>query len=322
MYSVIHIILGVLVFISRDLAFYGIIALFQNNMDSFKKGWFTELGTAEGGHVLSLAVEKVLHHEQSKYQDILVFKSKKFGRCLVLDNAIQCTERDEFSYQEMITFLPLNSHPKPKKVLIIGGGDGGVVREVIKHPDVEYVVQCEIDEKVIEISKKYLPFMAEGFNSPKLTLFIEDGIEFIKKHKQEFDVIITDSSDPKGPAVCLFQKPYYEALKEALNPGGIICSQGESIWYDLNLIKDMVDMCQTLFPVVNYASIYTPTYPSGQIGFLLCSLSPETNFKEPHRIFSEEESKPMRLQYYSSEVHKAAFVLPAFVEKKLWHSEK
>ncbi|XP_045155136.1 spermidine synthase, partial [Echinops telfairi] len=147
---------------------------------------------------LSLQVEQLLHHQRSRYQDILVFRSKTYGNVLVLDGVIQCTERDEFSYQEMIANLPLCSHPNPRKVLIIGGGDGGVLREVVKHPSVEAVVQCEIDEDVIQVSKKFLPGMAVGYSSPKLTLHVGDGFEFMKQNQDAFDVIITDSSDPMG----------------------------------------------------------------------------------------------------------------------------
>ncbi|CAF3734750.1 unnamed protein product [Rotaria sp. Silwood1] len=128
---------------------------------------------------------------------IYVF-STAHGNVLVLDNRIQCTERDEFAYQEMLAFLPLLAHPNPKRVLIIGGGDGGVLREVIKHPKVEEVVLCEIDQDVIDVSKKYFPEMFKGFLSPKATINIGDGFEYLKIHKNEFDVIITDSSDPEG----------------------------------------------------------------------------------------------------------------------------
>lgn len=290
----------------------------QFGMDAFKTGWFTETGTITGDQAISMEVEKVLYEEKSPYQDILVFDSKRFGRVLVLDNAIQCTEKDEFSYQEMITFLPLNSHPNPEKVLIIGGGDGGVVREAVKHPSVKSVTLCEIDEMVMKASKMYLPFMATGFASPKLSnVFVGDGAKFVKSHPGEFDVIITDSSDPKGPAICLFKQPYYESLKQALRPGGIICSQGESIWFDLKLIKEMVKMCKNLFPTVDYASSYIPTYPGGQIGYLLCSLSQDTNFQEPLNKFSPETIQHFGLKYYSPEVHKASFVLPLFVSQEL-----
>ncbi|XP_054720990.1 spermidine synthase-like isoform X2 [Uloborus diversus] len=286
-------------------------------MDAFKKGWFTETGTLNGDQALSMEVEKVLYHEKSKYQDILVLKSKRFGRTLILDNAIQCSERDEFSYQEMITFLPLNSHPDPKKVLIIGGGDGGAVREAVKHPSVESVTLCEIDEKVIEVSKKFLPFMAKGFESPKLSLHVGDGIEFVKNHREEFDVIITDSSDPKGPAVGLFQKPYYESIKQALKPGGIACSQGESFWFDLGMMREIVDICKSLFPVVDYASSYVPTYPGGQIGYVLYSKNPETNFRNPLIKFTLNKLKELNLRYYTPDVHRAAFALPLFVAEEL-----
>ncbi|CAN7985219.1 unnamed protein product [Ixodes pacificus] len=284
-------------------------------MNVMKEGWFTEICNSSGNPVLSVDVEEVLHQERSNFQEILVFKSKSFGKVLVLDNAIQCTERDEFSYQEMISFLPLNSHPDPKDVLIIGGGDGGVAREVVKHPSVVSVTQCEIDEKVVEVSKKYLPFMAEGFNSPKLELHIGDGLQFIKDTPRKFDVVITDSSDPVGPAVALFQKQYYEGLKRVLKPGGILCSQGESMWFDLKLIREMVEMCRGLFAVVDYASIYTPTYPSGQIGFLLCSSSPDTDFHQPIHKFTEQQLKDMKVRYYSPEVHQAALALPRFVKQ-------
>lgn len=227
---------------------------------------------------------------------------------------MQCTEKDEFSYQEMITFLPLNSHEKPSKVLIIGGGDGGVAREVVKHPLVERVIQCEIDEGVINVSKKYLPFMAKGFDNEKLDLHIEDGYEFVKRHKNEFDVIITDSSDPKGPATCLFQKPYYQALYESLRPGGIICSQAESYWFDLELIKGLFSMCKSIFKTVGYGTTAVPSYPSGQIGFLICCKDKAVNFANPIYQFSEKELDTLNLRYYSKEMHNAAFILPRFVQ--------
>ncbi|KAM3872398.1 spermidine synthase [Diretmus argenteus] len=243
--------------------------------------------------------------------------SKTYGNVLVLDGVIQCTERDEFSYQEMIANLPLCSHPCPKKVLIIGGGDGGVLREVVKHPLVESVVQCEIDEDVINVSKKYLPGMAKGFFSPKLTLNVGDGFEFMKQNQDAFDIIITDSSDPVGPAESLFKETYYQLMKTALREGGILCCQGECQWLHLELIKEMRTFCKTLFPVVDYAYCTIPTYPSGQIGFMLCSKNAETNFREPLRELSKDAVETMTLKYYNPEVHRASFVLPEFARKVL-----
>uniref|UniRef100_T1JHS3 Spermidine synthase n=1 Tax=Strigamia maritima TaxID=126957 RepID=T1JHS3_STRMM len=284
-------------------------------MDALKEGWFSELSSLWPNQCLSLEVDQILHREKSKYQDILVLQTKAYGKVLILDGVIQCTERDEFSYQEMISFLPLNAHPNPRKVLVIGGGDGGVVREVVKHPKVESVVQCEIDERVVEISKEFLPFMAKGFNNPKLQLHIEDGNQFMSRHQNEFDVIITDSSDPIGPAETLFQKSYYEQMKKALRPGGIICSQGECMWYNLSLIQDILNFCRTLFSSAEYAYTTIPTYPGGQIGFIVCSLDPNADVKTPIQTFTLKEKEDMDLRYYNSKIHRAAFILPEFVLK-------
>lgn len=181
--------------------------------------------------------------------------SETYGRVLLLDDVIQCTERDEFAYQELISMIPLCAHRNPEKVLIVGGGDGGVAREVVKHPAVKEVYQVEIDGRVVEVSKKFLPFMSSGFESPKINLAIGDGFEFMKNHKEEFDVIITDSSDPVGPAVSLFQESYFELMKKALKPGGIICSQGSNFWIDVKHVKDTIDACKLSFKNTSYAMV-------------------------------------------------------------------
>lgn len=223
---------------------------------------------------------------------------------------------DEFSYQEMIAFLPINAHPKPSKVLIIGGGDGGVARECLKHPLVEKLVQCEIDERVVELSKKYFPSMASSYENPKLELVIGDGYKYLADLPDEsFDVIITDSSDPKGPAVCLFQQPYYELLEKKLTKNGIICCQAESIWFDLEFISNLLDMNRKIFKKVAYASTMTCTYPSGQIGFLICGKDANVDLTKPIHQLDEQK---LDLKYYSRQIHEAAFVLPRFVQVKLY----
>ncbi|XP_053941899.1 spermidine synthase [Cuculus canorus] len=282
-----------------------------------REGWFRETCRLWPGQAMSLQVEELLHHQRSRYQEILVFRSTTYGNVLVLDGVIQCTERDEFSYQEMIANLPLCSHPNPRKVLIIGGGDGGVLREVVKHPTVESVVQCEIDEDVIQVSKKYLPGMAVGYSSAKLTLHVGDGFEFMKQNQEAFDVIITDSSDPMGPAESLFKESYYQLMKTALREDGILCCQGECQWLHLDLIKEMRQFCKSLFPVVEYAYCTIPTYPSGQIGFMLCSKNPNTNFREPVQQLSQQQVEERNLKYYNSDIHRAAFILPEFARKAL-----
>ncbi|KAJ9079447.1 putrescine aminopropyltransferase [Entomophthora muscae] len=257
-----------------------------------KDNWFKETSTLWPGQSMTLEVKEILH-------DVLVFESTNYGNVLVLDGVIQCTERDEFSYQEMITHLPMNSHPNPKKVLVIGGGDGGVLREVVKHESVEEVVLCEIDE-----------------THPKVKVHIGDGFPFLESHTSTYDVIITDSSDPVGPAESLYQSRYYELMKNALTPGGIISTQGECQWLHLPLIKEVKDFSKKLFPVVEYAYTTIPTYPSGQIGFIMCSNDASRNLKEPVRQWPKDvENKLCR--YYNSDIHRAAFVLPTFVRNAL-----
>ncbi|PPQ71309.1 hypothetical protein CVT24_012035 [Panaeolus cyanescens] len=270
-------------------------------------GWFKEISSQWPGQAMALKVNKILHVEQSLYQDVLVFESETFGNVLVLDGVIQCTERDEFSYQEMIAHIPLASHPNPKKVLVIGGGDGGVVREVLKHPSVEEVVLCDIDEAVIRVSKTYLPHMSSLLSSPRVRVYIGDGFKFLADNTSTYDVIVTDSSDPVGPAESLFQKPYFQLLHDALTPGGHISTQGECLWLHMNLIKDLKTMAGSIFEKATYAFTTIPTYPSGQIGFMLASKAGG----QPSDL-----SVPLRnvenTRYWSQNVHKAAFVLPEF----------
>ncbi|KAL1593438.1 putrescine aminopropyltransferase [Nothophoma quercina] len=284
---------------------------------TIKDGWFREISGMWPGQAMTLKVEEVIHHEKSKYQDVLIFKSTDYGMVLVLDNVIQCTERDEFSYQEMITHLAMHSHPNPKNVLVIGGGDGGVLREVVKHDCVEKAVLCDIDEAVIRLSKQYLPGMSVGFDHPKTETIVGDGFKFLEDKKNQFDVIITDSSDPEGPAEALFQKPYFELLSGALREGGVITTQGsENQWLHLHIITDLKKSCKAVFPTVEYAYTTIPTYPSGQIGFMVCSKDGERNLKKPLRNWSPEEEDKL-CKYYSKEIHEAAFVLPTFARKAL-----
>ncbi|KZW03319.1 hypothetical protein EXIGLDRAFT_636498, partial [Exidia glandulosa HHB12029] len=272
---------------------------------SIKDGWFREISSQWPGQAMTLKVNRILHIEKSLYQDVLVFESETYGNVLVLDGVIQCTERDEFSYQEMIAHLPLSSHPNPKKVLVIGGGDGGVVREVLKHDSVEEVVLCDIDEAVIRVSKTFLPHMSGLLESPRVRVFVGDGFKFLSDNTSTYDVIITDSSDPVGPAASLFQKPYFQLLHDALAPGGHISTQGEAMWLHLPLIKELREITSKIFPVTEYAFTTIPTYPSGHIGFVICSKEAGRDMRTPLR--------PLKgTRYWNPDVHRAAFILPEF----------
>ncbi|ONM20488.1 Spermidine synthase 2 [Zea mays] len=281
-------------------------------------GWFSEISPMWPGEAHSLKVDKVLFQGKSDYQSVMVFQSSTYGKVLVLDGVIQVTERDECAYQEMITHLPLCSIKDPKKVLVIGGGDGGVLREVSRHSSVEQIDICEIDKMVVDVrflflyldcdvSKQFFPHLAVGFEDPRVSLHIGDGVAFLK-------------NAPEGPAQELFEKPFFQLVARALRPGGVVCTQAESIWLHMHIIEDIVVNCRQVFKgSVNYAWTTVPTYPSGVIGFMLCSTEgPAVDFQHP--VFNiEEDEHPMKskgpLKFYNSEIHTASFCLPSFAKR-------
>jgi spermidine synthase len=231
-----------------------------------------------------------------------------------IDGAIQSTEMDEFAYHEMMSHVILYCHPNPQRVLIIGGGDFGVAREVLKHKCVETVDLCDIDEKVSELSKKHLPHLTEiPTKDPRFHPMYQDGAKFMESKVDYYDIIITDSTDPIGPAATIFNKAYYEKVFKALRPGGIICSQGESYWLHPDIIIRLRNIMKDVgFPVVEYATIQIPTYPFGSIGCLIGSNG--GSCKKPKREMTKEEADSMK--YYSKEMHEASFAMPEFFRKK------
>lgn len=287
----------------------------NSGKDLIQDGWFHERGVLWPGQAMSLQVDTILDQRRSLFQDILVFRSTNHGTVLVLDGVIQVTERDEFAYQEMIVHIPLFAHPNPRKVLCIGGGDGGVLREIARHPCVEEIVICEIDDQVIAVSKQYLPSLAKGFDDPRVKVHVGDGAKFLEDHPDTFDVIITDSSDPVGPASVLFETPFYNAMHKSLRQGGIVCTQGECVWLHLDLIRPLVQSIAQTFSTVEYAYTALPSYPSGQIGFIVATKERES-CHEPCRLPDEVTQKA--LQCYTPDLHKAAFVLPAFAKRAIF----
>ncbi|KAK8655423.1 hypothetical protein V6N13_107999 [Hibiscus sabdariffa] len=292
-----------------------------DGISSVIPGWFSEISPMWPGEAHSLKVEKILFQGKSDYQNVMVFQSSTYGKVLVLDGVIQLTERDERAYQEMITHLPLCSIPNPKKVLVIGGGDGGVLREVSRHSSVEQIDICEIDKMVVDVSKQFFPDVAVGYDDPRVKLHIGDGVAFLKAVPEgTYDAVIVDSSDPIGPAQELFEKPFFASVAKALRPGGVVCTQAESIWLHMHIIEDIVANCRQIFKgSVNYAWTTVPTYPSGVIGFMLCSTEgPPVDFKHPVNPVDRDDicCKSKRpLKFYNSEIHSAAFCLPSFAKK-------
>lgn len=286
-----------------------------NGMDLIVDGWFHERGELWPGQAMSLQVKEVLYHGRSDFQDVLVFESTNHGNVLVLDGVIQVTERDEFAYQEMMAHIPLFAHPNPEKVLVIGGGDGGILREIAKHPGVKEIYICEIDGDVIKYSKQFLPTLAKGYDDPRVTVKIMDGAIFMDQNQDNFDVIITDSSDPIGPASVLFETPFYNAMHKSLREGGIVCTQGENIWLHLDIIKPLMDSIKETYTTVEYAYTTIPTYPSGQIGFIIAGKN-SGSCKKPAK--SPDDKQQDSLNYYSSEIHEASFVLPMFAKRAIF----
>jgi spermidine synthase len=266
--------------------------------------WFYEKNDLWPGQALSIEFDEILKDCQSKYQHIQVYKTKNYGKMLILDGIIQFTERDEFSYQEMMTHVPLFVHPKPKKILVIGGGDGGIVRELIKH-NVDSITLCEIDEEVINVSKEFF------WN------IIKDGVEFLKENKNMFDIIITDSSDPIGPAINLYNEEYLKLVSESLKDDGIMMMQAQTVWLHSDFIKNLYDLSKEIFGHVKYGLIQVPTYPCGQIGFIIASKS-HYHFTEKRISSLHTHNKIPDLKYYNWETHMGAFYLPEFVKKILY----
>ncbi|MBN2641523.1 MAG: spermidine synthase [Victivallales bacterium] len=275
------------------------------------EGWLTELDDMWPGKALSIQVEKEICHLRSPFQDIRLFETTDCGKMLVLDGMIQFTEYDEFAYQEMMTHVPMFSHPAPEKVLVIGGGDGGILRELAKHDTVKEIDICEIDEEVINVCREHVPSLACGFDDPRVNIHIADGSEFIKSHNSYYDVIIVDSSDPIGPGEALFHKAFYAGMKQALNDGGIIASQGESFFLHPEVFCNLLGVVRSLFPICGYSFMLVPTYPGGNIGVCLGSLKHKVN-SPARRPSAEQQSK---FNYYTPELHQASAVLPAFGQR-------
>jgi spermidine synthase len=279
-------------------------------------GWFTESEVLWPGQRLSLAVEEVLFAGKSAFQEVLVFRSATYGTVLALDGVVQVTERDEFAYQEMLAHVALCAHPAPRRVLVVGGGDGGVVREIARHACVREIVLCELDPMVCEVSRRFFAgSLASAFGDARVRVVHQDGAQFLDDAAQPFDVVIVDSSDPVGPAESLFQERFFARCRRALCPDrGVLCMQGECIWLHLPLIGQMLAACgRAGFPVLDYCVTSIPTYPSGQIGMVLCCNDPSTRLEEPLRAVGGAAAHALR--YYSGESHRGAFMLPVFAEE-------
>ncbi len=267
--------------------------------------WFTEFQNENLS--LGLRIERTLHSEQTEFQGLDVIETKQYGRMLVLDGCVMTTDKDEYVYHEMLAHVGLHTHPNPKRVLVVGGGDGGVIREIVKHKSVEKAVLAEIDGRVIEISKQYFPDIAKGLSDPRVDIQVVDGIQYVRDHPGMFDVIYIDSTDPIGPAVGLFAKEFFQSVYNALAEDGLFVAQSESPFAHADLIANMQRDIREIFPLSYLYLAHIPTYPTGTWSFTMGS-----------KKYSPLEVSELRVQdtkYYTTEVHRAAFALPRFVEE-------
>ncbi|MCC5925262.1 MAG: polyamine aminopropyltransferase [Bacteroidetes bacterium] len=266
---------------------------------------------------LSVGVNKVLFSEQTPFQKVEVYETDTWGNLMTIDGMVMLSEKDEFVYHEMIAHVACFSHPNPKRVLIIGGGDGGTAREVLKHTSVEHVDMVEIDEAVVRASKQFMPGVGD-FDNPKLHVLYENGLTFVDHVPLKYDVIIIDGSDPVGPAVDLFKQEFYDKCRDALNDNGVLTGQTESPW-----VSSYHESIQSVFRAVDNAFEFSrmylafiPLYPTGMWSMAFASKGIDPLSDEVlNRVTSGLNQFGDTLKYYNADMHRAAFALPGFVKE-------
>ena len=281
--------------------------------NGIENGYYHEI--TPSGFGIAIKAGKVLISKQTPFQKLEIFETDSaLGRVLTLDDLMMTTEGDEYHYHEMIVHVPMMHHKNPKTVLVIGGGDGGTVREVLKHDTVEKVVLCEIDGDVIEYSKQYLPTISCQLDNPKVEILVEDAIEYIKGKENMFDIVLIDSTDPMGPGEGLFTDEFYTNVKKSLKKDGIMTAQSESPFVNKEEIRKMYTQLKRVFPIVSTYTSNMPTYPGGYWAWAFCS---ET--VEPLSYFDERRAKDITktCKIYNKDYHMARFALPNYLKELL-----
>lgn len=283
---------------------------------NFDGHWYCEEDF--GAVKLSIRVADKIHEEKSEYQKITVYDTPFFGRLLTLDDVVMLTERDEFVYHEMMIHVPLCSIPDPKSVLIIGGGDCGALREVLRHPGVERVVQCDIDERVTRVCETHFPWVQAAAADPRAEILFADGIRYIEEHQSSFDLIVIDSTDPKGPAVGLFLRDFYQSVARALRPGGVMTAQTESPHWEAAMVGAIYAEQRAAFKQTTAYVCSIPTYPSG-----CWTLAYASNDRRHDDYFDAGRAAALESDclYYNAGIHSAAFALPNFAARAVHTDE-
>ncbi len=276
--------------------------------------WLTEV--FENKTAFSVRYVRKLFDEKSRFQHVQIFETEAMGRALILNGCFMLTEKDAWVYHEMLVHPAMQVVKNPRKILIIGGGDGGAVSQVVRYPQAESIVLCEIDSVVVESSRRYLPEISAGLEDPRVDILLEDGAVFVSNHPDAFDLVFVDSTDPVGPAEILFQVPFYQSVKKSLRKGGVAVFQTESPLFMRDVFVEAVSKLRIVFgsdaTFPYFATV--PCYPGGLWSFTFCSVSHNPVREAPDRL---HDSLREQLQYYNEETHRGAFARPIFVQKAL-----
>ncbi|MCQ4251730.1 polyamine aminopropyltransferase [Pseudomonas stutzeri] len=266
------------------------------------------------GYGQRFSIEKMLHEVRTEHQHLVIFENARMGRVMALDGVIQTTEADEFIYHEMLTHVPILAHGLARRVLIIGGGDGGMLREVAKHRDVESITMVEIDGTVVEMCKEFLPEHSKGaFDDPRLNLVIDDGMRFVATTEEKFDVIISDSTDPIGPGEVLFSENFYQACRRCLNDGGILVTQNGTPFMQLTEVQTTAKRMAGLFPDWHFYQAAVPTYIGGAMTFAWGACDSDSRKLSLETLHQRFIGSGIVTRYYNPHIHLGAFALPQYV---------
>lgn len=270
-----------------------------------------------------ITIDNLVYHQQTELQELIIFDNAAFGRVMALDGVIQTTERDEFIYHEMLTHVPLFAHGAAKKVLIIGGGDGAMLREVCRHQSVAQITMVEIDTYVIELCRQYLPHHNAGaYQDPRLKLIIDDGVNFVQQTQEKFDVIISDCTDPIGPGESLFTSAFYQGCADALQQGGIFVAQNGVCFLQQQQVVNSHNKLKNYFNDVSFYQAAIPTYYGGIMTFAWATQDPQlrqlTLSQLQQRLFQSD----LNCRYYTSAIHQGSFALPQYLLTALQHQSR
>lgn len=276
------------------------------------------LETLYAGWGQQFVMDEILFEAQTEHQHLVIFNNAQWGRVMALDGVIQTTEKDEFVYHEMMVHVPLLAHGSAQSVLIIGGGDGGILREVLKHPMVKQVTQVEIDQQVIDLCKEYLPNHSAGaYENPRAKIVIGDGVEFVNQTQQKFDIIISDSTDPMGPGEVLFTSRFYQGIASCLNDDGIFVAQNGVSFLQT---QEVITTAKRLAPLFNQASFYTaavPTYVGGIMTFAWATNQLAHKNVALATLEARYQAANLQTRFYTPSLHQASFALPQYIMETL-----